>query len=141
MVEINSTFFIQLANFLILLLVLNILLFKPTRRILQEREQEITSALDETRAAQEKIKELLVQHAALLAEAKQRAANAYQMRYQEGLDAQADMIAAERNRAATLLETGRQEIATVSTAARAGLQKNAESLSKEITHKLLGRTA
>ena len=45
MLQIDYTLFIQIANFLILLLVLNIFLFKPIRGILKKRNEE-TSQLE-----------------------------------------------------------------------------------------------
>jgi len=43
MLEINSTVLIQILNFLILLIILNIFLFKPIRNILIERNEETES--------------------------------------------------------------------------------------------------
>ena len=40
MLEINSSVFIQIINFLLLLLILNIILFRPIRRILKRRQEE-----------------------------------------------------------------------------------------------------
>lgn len=45
MLKIDYTLFIQIANFLVLLLVLNIFLFKPIRGILKKRHEE-TSQLE-----------------------------------------------------------------------------------------------
>jgi len=43
MLEINSTFFFQIGNFLLLLLLLNIILFRPIRRIMIQRDEEVDS--------------------------------------------------------------------------------------------------
>lgn len=43
MLEINSTVFIQIANFLLLLFLLNIILYKPIRKILSQRYDETSS--------------------------------------------------------------------------------------------------
>lgn len=43
MLEINSTFFFQIGNFLLLLLLLNIVLFRPIRRIMIRRDEEVDS--------------------------------------------------------------------------------------------------
>jgi len=43
MLEINSTVIVQIANFLILLLILNIILFRPVRRIMIQRDEEVDS--------------------------------------------------------------------------------------------------
>jgi F0F1-type ATP synthase membrane subunit b/b' len=63
----------------------------------------------------------------------------YNAIYQQGLDAQRDMISAERAKAGELLDKARGEIMAASTAARADLKKEAERLSQDITSKLLGR--
>ena len=139
MIDINVTLLWQLANFIVLLIVLNFILFKPIRQVMLEREQGISSALEDAKAAQERMQSILDQYNTSLAEAKQKATTTYNTVYQQGLDAQRDMIVAERAKAAELLDKARKEIAVASTAARADLQKEAERLSQEITSKLLGR--
>jgi len=139
MIDINITLLWQLANFIVLLIVLNFILFKPIRQVMLEREQGISSAVEDAKAAQERMQSILDQYNTSLAEAKQKATTTYNTVYQQGLDAQRDMIVAERAKAAELLDKARKEIAAASTAARADLQKEAERLSQEITSKLLGR--
>jgi F-type H+-transporting ATPase subunit b len=139
MIDINISLLWQLANFLVLLIALNFILFKPIRKIMLEREQGISSALGDAKAAQERMQSILTHYNASLAEAKQKAATTYNTFYQQGLDAQRDMITAERAKAAELLDKARKEIASASAAARADLKKDAERLSQDITSKLLGR--
>lgn len=43
MLEINYSLFIQIANFLLLILVMNVLLYRPIRKILGRRKDEILS--------------------------------------------------------------------------------------------------
>jgi F-type H+-transporting ATPase subunit b len=139
MIDINVSFFYQLANFLVLLIALHFILFKPVRQIMQEREQSISSALGDAKSAQERMQNLLDTYNTSLAEAKQKAQMNYNALYQQGLDAQRDMIAAERSKAGEMLDKARAEILAASTEARADLRKEAERLSQDITAKLLGR--
>lgn len=139
MIDINISLAIQLLNFIVLLFALNIILFKPIRRIMEEREQNISSAFADAKTAQERVQALLEQYNASLAEAKQKAAAVYNGLYQEGLDMQRDMIAAERAKAGELLDKAKAEIASAAEAARADLRKEAERLAQEITVKMLGR--
>lgn len=139
MIDINISLFMQLANFLVLLIVLNVILFKPIRQIMQERQQGISSAFSDAKAAQERMQNLLDQYNGSLAEAKQKATTAYNGLYQQGLDSQRDMIAAERSTSGELLDKARGEIALASSAARGDLRKEAERLSQDISAKLLGR--
>jgi F-type H+-transporting ATPase subunit b len=139
MIDIDITLIWQLANFIVLLIVLNFVLFKPVRQIMLDREQGISSALGDSKAAQERMQSILENYNSSLAEAKQKAASTYSTIYQEGLDTQRDMISAEREKASELLDKARNEISEASTAARADLKNEADRLSKEITSKLLGR--
>jgi len=139
MIDINHTLFIQLANFIVLMIALNFILFKPIRQIMQEREQGIGSALSDAKAAQNRMLALTDQYNASLAEAKLKATTTFNTFYQQGLDAQRDLISAERAKAGALLDKARAEIGTASAAAQADLKKDAEKLSQEITSKLLGR--
>jgi len=139
MIDINVAFFYQLINFAVLLVALNFILFKPLRAIMREREQGISGAFSDSKAAQERAQVLLEQYNISLAEAKQKAAAAYNTFYQQGLDAQRDMIASERTKAGELLDKARKEIAEAAAAARGDLRKEAEALSQDISMKLLGR--
>jgi len=139
MIDINVSLLIQLANFIVLLIALNFILFKPIRQIMQEREQGIGSALEDAKAAQHRMQSLLDNYNSSLAEAKQKATATYNTIYQQGLDAQRDMISAERTKASEMLDKARTEIAAASTTARTDLQKEAERLAQDITSKLLGR--
>ena len=139
MIDINIAFFIQLANFIILLIALNFILFKPMRAIMKEREEGIGGALADAKTAQERTQGLLEQYNISLADAKQKAAAAYNALYQQGLDAQRDMISAERTKASELLDKARKEIATAAATTRGDLRKEAEKLSQDISAKLLGR--
>ena len=139
MIDINVSLFYQLANFIVLLIVLNYVLFKPIRQVMQEREQGISSSFGDAKAAQERMQSLLENYNASLADAKQKATATFNSLYQQGLDAQRDMIAAERTKAGEMLDKARADVAASASAARADLKKEAERLSREITSKLLGR--
>ena len=139
MIDIDKTLLYQIINFLVLLITLNFILFKPIRQVMLEREQGISSALGDAKAAQERMQGLLENYNVSLADAKQKAATSYNTLYQQGLDAQRDMITAERAKAGEMLDKARAEIASASAAARTDLRKEAERLSQEITSKLLGR--
>jgi F-type H+-transporting ATPase subunit b len=139
MIDINIALLYQIINFLILLIALNFILFKPIRQVMREREQGISSALEDAKAAQNRMQSLLEHYNTSLAESKQKAASSYNAIYQQGLDAQRDMISAERTKAGEMLDKARAEIAAAANSARADLKKEAERLSQDITSKLLGR--
>ncbi|MDA8101227.1 MAG: ATP synthase F0 subunit B [Nitrospiraceae bacterium] len=139
MVDINISLFIQLANFIVLLVALNFILFKPVREIMRERQQGIIGAYTDAKAAQEKVQILQEQYNTSLAESKQKAAASYNTLYQQGLDAQRDMISAERTKASEALDKARAEISQAAQAAKADLRSEADKLAKDIATTLLGR--
>jgi len=139
MIDINISLLYQLINFIVLLVVLHFILFKPVRQVMLEREQNISSAFGDAKTAQDRVQGLLEQYNSSLAEAKQKSAAAYNTNYQQGLDAQREMITAERTKAGEMLDKARAEIKAASSAAQADLKKEAERLSQDITAKLLGR--
>ncbi len=61
---------------------------------------------------------ILEHYNASLAESKQKATATYNTIYQQGLDAQRDMISAERAKAGEMLDKARAEIAAASNTAR-----------------------
>jgi F-type H+-transporting ATPase subunit b len=139
MIDIDITLLWQIINFIVLLIVLNFILFKPIRQVMQERDLGISSAFGDAKAAQDRMQNILEQYNTSLAEAKQKAVTTYNAIYQQGLDAQRDMISTERAKAGEMLDKARSEIAAASTAARTDLKNEAERLSQDITSKLLGR--
>jgi F-type H+-transporting ATPase subunit b len=139
MIDINVSLLYQLANFIVLLIALNYILFKPIRQVMREREQGISSAIGDAKAAQERMQNLLEQYNTSLAQAKQKASATFNTMYQQGLDAQREMVSAERAKAGEMLDKARAEVAAAANAARAELRSEAERLSQEITSKLLGR--
>ncbi len=139
MVDINISLLYQLINFIVLLVALNFILYKPVLAIMRERQQTIGGAFSDAKTAQEKMNSLLEQYNTSLADAKQKATAAYNTLYQQGLDAQRDMMSAERAKASGLLDQARAEIASASSAAQADLKKEAEKLAQDISTKLLGR--
>jgi F-type H+-transporting ATPase subunit b len=139
MVDINISLLYQLINFIVLLIALNFILYKPVLAIMRERQQTIGGAFSDAKTAQEKMNSLLEQYNTSLADAKQKATSAYNTMYQQGLDSQRDTIAAERAKASELLDKARAEIASASSSAKADLKKEAEKLAQDISAKLLGR--
>ena len=139
MVDINYSLLIQLVNFIVLLVALNFILFRPLRAVMLERQQTIGGALADAKTAQDRAQSILEQYNTSLAEAKQKSSAVYNALYQQGLDAQRDMISAERAKAGELLDKARAEIVSSSEAARGDLRKEAEKLAQDISSKLLGR--
>jgi F-type H+-transporting ATPase subunit b len=138
MLEINAWFFAQLANFLLLLIVLNIILFKPILRIIKEREENTTGALENAKALDEEKDEVLAQIDGKLSEARGNAKTVYQGLSNEGLDTQKEALESAQNEAVEINRKAKEELEAATEKARAGLQSDIEAFSKQIVDKLVG---
>ena len=140
MIELNYAFFVQLINFGILVLVLNIFLYKPIRKVLAERRQVVDGAREKAAAVDLEVQEKMAQYESRLRDAKAEAG----LRRTESLkQAQAEESAVlEKARAEATVSLGsiRERVGKEAADARALLKQQAELLSGDICEKILGRS-
>ncbi len=70
MIELNIAFVVQLFNFLLLLIILNIFLYKPLRKVLAERRQVIELAKEKTASVDQEVQEKMRLYESRLREVK-----------------------------------------------------------------------
>ena len=70
MIELNVAFFVQLINFGILILVLNIFLYKPIRKVLADRRQVIDGAREKAASVDLEVQEKMALYEVRLREAR-----------------------------------------------------------------------
>lgn len=139
MVSINTTVFIQIINFLILIWVLNIVFYKPIRRILAQRKEKILGLeknIDQSE--QDAVKKDL----ALKSGIKQARENG--LRTKDVLEAEAreeekKIIDKINDKARADLEEIRIKIAKEAEAARQSLLKQVDGFADDISQRILGR--
>ncbi|MBR4642472.1 MAG: F0F1 ATP synthase subunit B [Selenomonadaceae bacterium] len=73
MIEINATILAQILNFLILVVLLRAVAYKPVARLLQQRSDKIKGDLDRAEADRKAAEQTLAQYKAQLADAQQKA--------------------------------------------------------------------
>ena len=73
MIEINATILAQILNFLILVVLLRAVAYKPVARLLQQRSDKIKGDLDRAEANRKAAEQTLAQYKAQLADAQQKA--------------------------------------------------------------------
>jgi F-type H+-transporting ATPase subunit b len=138
-ISFDWTVLLQIANFLVLMLVLNFVVYKPLLRIMKEREELFealrTSAvvskqiLDDGAAQQERHRLALLQEGA-----------AAQSRLkEEGRARESALLNEAQSEAAQRLERARADLARDLETARSALQAEAAGLAAEAAGKLLGR--
>lgn len=140
MIELNVAFVIQMINFGILVLILNIFLYKPIRKVLAERREVIDGAREKTAAVDAEVQAKMDQYEARLREAKSEAGSRRAEALKSAQAEEAAVLEKARNEAAASLASLRTRVAAEAAEARALLKQQAEALSGNICEKILGRS-
>lgn len=139
MLELNKWFFVQLANFLLLLFVLNIILFRPMLRLFQEREEHTTGFLNDAKVMDKEKDEVLSQIDSKLAGARDRAKAVFEKFSTEGIEIQKLAVDSAQNEAVEINRKSKEEIETATDKARAALKADIQNFSQRIVEKLVGK--
>jgi F-type H+-transporting ATPase subunit b len=102
MLELNKWFFAQLINFLALLIILNIILFKPILQLFKEREKRTKGSLEEAKVMEAEKDKLLAQMDAKLAEAAAKARGIHEELKSEGARVHKEAFEAAQKEAAAI---------------------------------------
>lgn len=137
MLELNKWFFAQLANFLLLLIILNIILFKPLLRLFRDRDAGINGDLNAAKSMGREKDNLLAQINSKLVEGRTRAKAIFEDLSKEGTEAQKQALDTARNEAAELNRKAKAELESAVERARASLRSDVENFSKQIVEKLV----
>ena len=137
MLEFNQWFFVLLANFLVLLFVLNSILFQPLAKIFKEREAATKGALDEARAMVAQKEDATAKMNAELLAARNKAKDAFNTSKDAGQAVQKETMSRAEAEALAMIEKARKELQSEAEKARAALKADIEKFSEEIVNKLV----
>lgn len=140
MIDIDLAFVIQLINFLVLLAVLNVLLYKPIRKVLAERQGKIADARSRAEGVDQDVQAKMAEYEARLKEMKSGAADERGVLVKEAQAEEATIIDAARKDASATIAAIKERVAKEAAAARTILQEQAKLLSVDICEKVLGRS-
>ena len=140
MIDIDLAFLIQLINFLVLLAVLNVLLYKPIRKVLAERLGKIADARSRAEGVDQDVQAKMAEYEARLKEMKSGAADERGALVKEAQAEEATILEAARKEASEALSAIKSRVAKEAADARVILQEQAKILSVDICEKVLGRS-
>lgn len=140
MIKLDWTLLLQFANFMVLLLVLNALLYKPLRAVLAARKATIDGDLAKARALDEEIQAQVAEYEAKLQEARQRGSQERMALRQAALAEEAKMLGAANEKASQRLQSLKEQVAGEAEAARQTLRSETEALARQVAGKVLGRS-
>lgn len=139
MIKLDWTLFLQFANFMILMVVLNALLFKPLRAALQARREAIESSKAKVHDIDEQVQAQIARYEAQLQEARLQGAQERATLRKAGQEEEARILGAANQTAAEKLQTIKEQIQGEAGTARQALRDETEDLAREIAGKVLGR--
>jgi len=138
-ISIDWTLLLQAANFFVLLGLLQWLLFRPLRTVMQRRRQEIEGSLGRVRDLEDEIAGRQAGYSELLESVRENARQQREAVRAEVTEQQQQLLSAARDEA-----TGRQRelearLAVEEAAAATALRAESARLAGAITHKIAGR--
>ena len=140
MINIDLSFVIQLINFLVLILVLNVFLYKPLRRVLADRKAQLTGAKARALQVDEEVALKMAEYEERLKAMKAETGAERGELKKEAQVQEAAILEKARTEATQSLESIKAKVAKEAAEARAMLQEQARALSGEICEKVLGRS-
>ncbi len=138
MIDLDITMVVQFINFLITLVVLNILLVKPIREILKKRAEVMAKTVDETVRFTTSAAEKLKNYEAALAEARAAGTVARLRLKDEGLAEEKKVVETASKDAHEFLVGARGEIAAQSKGALDSLTAKVDGMAQKAVAKILG---
>jgi len=133
------TLFVQIANFILLIFILNAILYKPIRQILIQRKKKIQGYNEGIETLQRDASESEQSFQAKISEARQQGVQEKGALKQAGEEEEKRLIDEINRKAQAELEAVRVQIAKDAEDARRGLEKEIEAFSGTIAEKILGR--
>ena len=137
LISFDKSLIVQGVNFLVLLLVLNYLLYKPLVGKMQERTAAIQKSLEEAQAARAEAARQQEENAARLRSAYQEAAAIREQALKEAGEEQRKLVEAAQAEAKRLVETARAQTEADIRRAREELRREVAGLAVAVAEKLI----
>lgn len=135
----DVSLFVQIANFLIIIWVLNIILYKPIRNILIQRKEKITGLEQNIEKLNEDTAEKDEAYLAGIKDARARGLNEKEVLVKEGAEEEKRIIEQINQKAQANLAEVRENITKEAQNVRESLNKEIDTFANAISEKILGR--
>lgn len=139
MIKVDGSLFIQIVNFLFLIWIMNVVLYKPIRNVLIRRkekmgglEQNIVSAVNDAKEKEEAF-------ASGIKEARSRGMKKKDALIQEATQEEKKIVQEINQKAQANMMEIREKISREATGVQTSLQKEIDSFAQAIGEKILGR--
>jgi F-type H+-transporting ATPase subunit b len=139
-ISIDYTLWVQMANFLILMFILNLLLYKPILGIIDKRKKQLQDTEEEIKRLNQSVEERMAAYEEKLRQAKMDAVEKKQEIIKEGAERAKSIIDAAKGEIPGMMEKFHGEMNREVDEARRTLTNQSKKISVEIAEKLLGRS-
>ena len=141
MINLNASIIPAILIFLILVVVLNRILFKPLQRVQAERESRTTGLMKEARARMNHQLELLGEYQTTIKAARMEAYRQQDQLRADALKKRVDVLTTARTAGEQMIQDSRISILSQVEAAKRQLDLEAQELAHGIASTILGRPA
>jgi F-type H+-transporting ATPase subunit b len=138
MFDFNATLPLMALQFLLLTAVLNVVFFKPLSKVLGDRQDYITGNNTESRERQDKAKRLAQEYDEKLSNSRRQSQSIISDAQTEAQKKSAQQLAEAQGRVQAASMVVQKELTEQKQTAFSQLEKEVDSLSKQILSKLLG---
>ncbi len=140
MIDLDITLLVQIINFLVLMFILNIVLYKPLMNIMEERQRRIDETNNEARILEETIEKKIADYEERLRQARSEAVEQREEIKQQGVDAAKGILAQARNEVSEMIQGFKAKVESEKEEALKTLKRQTFQIAVEIAEKVLGRS-
>ncbi len=139
MINIDISLLYQLVNFLFLIWILNIILYKPVRRVLRERNDQLGGLEADIRGLSEQLAEKAREMEARRNEARLEGFNRKEELKKQGQSVERELLSDASKKTESRISEVKVEIAADIVKARETLKSQVDGFSRALAEKILGR--
>ncbi len=139
MIDLNYTVWIQMVNFLLLILILNFLLYKPILKIIDKRNKMMEESQEEVRSLQQSVDQKMADYEEQLRQARAEAASQRDAVKEEGSEVARKVLEEARNEVSQTIGELKARMEREREDARTILRERTQEIALEISEKVLGR--
>ncbi|WP_448383138.1 ATP synthase F0 subunit B [Desulfosoma sp.] len=140
MINVDVTLFIQMANFLLLLLLMNLVLYRPIRRLVAQRNELVSKQRAGIDKAESEAQKALREFEERLKAARAAGREKIQELKEAAYRTEKDLLSRASEEAAKEVQAVRERIQREIGQVRAQLQAQIQEFSKEMAQRILGRS-
>jgi F-type H+-transporting ATPase subunit b len=130
---------IHIINIVVLFLLLRLLIYKPVRAFMSEREDKISKQLNDAQAAHQEVETMQLQCSAQLNEAKEQASQVVRNSEEKAAKAADSILEGARKEAGSILENAHKQAEEDRRRAIVSMQEEVANLAMEMAGRILRR--